>query len=697
MSADLKKRRSPAWPRILCILCFFILFPQLAGCTPDGITPGQTGTPAQTSVPTAGLTPENGTPQQTEEVPVGALQNTYEARSQEELLALAQNPDCIRIVLSGDVLLDREIVFSRLVDFQVDGMLSVTNGGTIRVVSRDAGELLIDTSRGGCKDIRAFSVVCPLASLTWLGLDAPNADWAERNLNVALYNGMDMRRNGVGGAGQAVFSSVSFMGTDGTARPGITLQADGNVITAQYPFSASEKTYTGLTPDVAAENCSEWYFLDADGEKQTALSPGGQYRLILLDENGDSRGYFFQLKRTANKLPVMEIYTENGAGINSKETYVNGVMNIDCSGSERFADYSQSGISLGIKGRGNASWRMTDKKSYRLKLTEKASIAGLAPDRDYVLVSNYFDKSLIRNAVAHKMAAEMEYLYYTPQHIMIDLFINGEYRGVYSVSDKIEVSKKKINIDTSEEQSEPGFLIEMGWNYDEENVYGREYFDTPTIIRLFVKEPKILETHNAMMLYIMRYVNSADKAIVSGEGYEEYIDVDAMVDWFILAELTNNTEMAFHRSCYFYKPENGKITMGPVWDFDMAFGNHRGDIWNYDGWATAEATYSFVNDTWTTYLIRDEAFMARVRERWTEKKDTLLKTADEAITALYEEVYPSQIENFKLWDIMDKQIGEGNVDYHVYNTYELQVAYIREFIETRAAWIDARLFGGQGA
>jgi hypothetical protein len=140
-----------------------------------------------------------------------------------------------------------------------------------------------------------------------------------------------------------------------------------------------------------------------------------------------------------------------------------------------------------------------------------------------------------------------------------------------------------------------------------------------------------------------------------------------------------------------YKPENGKLIMGPVWDFDMAFGNHRGDIWNYDGWATAEATYDYVNDTWATYLIKDPEFMALVKQRWAEKRDVLLKTAFDAIDEYSAKVSLSQQENFKVWDILHKQIGEGKVDYSRYNTYELQVQYIKEFLTARALWIDNEL------
>ena len=289
------------------------------------------------------------------------------------------------------------------------------------------------------------------------------------------------------------------------------------------------------------------------------------------------------------------------------------------------------------------------------------------------------------------MAQQMSHLYYTPTHILVDFFLNGKYLGVYTVADKIEEAKSKVDIYNGSNPEEPGFMIEIGWDYSQPYVRDRDYFDTDVIIRLFVKEPDIPSANSPEMLYIKNYIAKTEQAILAGEGYEEYLDVDSMVDWFIIAELTNNTEMGFYRSCYMYKPEGGKLIMGPVWDFDMAFGNHSGDIPGYDGWATAEATYWLVNDTWATYLIKDPDFMEKVKARWLEMRQTLLDTAFATIDRQYAIVKASADVNFEVWDILHEQIGEGTVDYTVYDTYEKQVQYVREFITKRAAWIDRRL------
>lgn len=484
---------------------------------------------------------------------------------------------------------------------------------------------------------------------------------------------------------------IYFVDKDNKKIEGSTYAVKGDVLTLCYPFSLDEKKLNELKPVVASADGIGWTITESDGTDVSAFSLGKRYMLALTDENGEISEYYLDIKRKCKNLPVISVHTDGGKAIDSKETYVQGVFEIDCSGSEKYGDFSFNGKSVGIKGRGNASWYNTDKKSYRLKFDEKVSILGLDADKDWVLVSNYFDKSLVRNAVAHALAGQMEHLEYTPAHIPVDLFINGEYRGVYTIADKIEVSEEKIDIETSSEVEDPGFLIEIGWDYDAENIYGKDYFDVSIIKRLYVKEPEITEKYNSRMLEIIDYVKAADNAIASGKGYEQYIDVDSMVDWFIIAELTNNTEMAFYRSCYFYKPAGGKIKMGPVWDFDMAFGNFSGDITNYDGWATAEADFVYVNDTWTTYLIKDKAFMEKVKVRWNEKKEILLATADSVLTELYAQINASAEENFIKWDILNKKVGEGSVDYIVYDTYEKQVQYVRDFINKRAKWMTDEL------
>lgn len=386
------------------------------------------------------------------------------------------------------------------------------------------------------------------------------------------------------------------------------------------------------------------------------------------------------------ELPVMEIVTKDSEPIVEKNTYIRGTLTID-------------GVSydMKIRGRGNASWNHFPKKSYRIKLDEGASLFGLPENRDWVLASNYADKTMIRNCVAHTIAASLSGLEYTSTHFPVNLYLNGQYLGVYTFADKIEEGNGRLdlgNMTVTEENGDIGFLLEIGWDFDEENVYNRDYFDTDIVFRIFVKEPEIKEANSAEFLFLKYYILNMENAIVNDEGWEYYIDVDAWIDWFIVNELTFNTESSFYRSCYLWRPAGGKLKLGPVWDFDMAFGNHYGDIKNYDGFCTTESTYQYISENWMNYLMQYPAFTDRLTERWNEVKDGLLRTALHAVDRYSFMLDGDQQKNFEVWNIMGSYIGMASVDPWIYNTYDKQVQYLRDFIHTRWIYIDTRLNAG---
>ena len=123
----------------------------------------------------------------------------------------------------------------------------------------------------------------------------------------------------------------------------------------------------------------------------------------------------------------------------------------------------------------------------------------------------------------------------------------------------------------------------------------------------------------------------------------------------------------------------------------MAFGNHKGDIKGYDGWCTTEATYSYVSENWISYLMKYDSFTSRLKARWNEVRDTLQSEALLAVDTYSAAVAKHADKNFEKWDILDSQIGLGNVDPKEYNTYEKQIAYLKDFIITRWSYIDTRL------
>lgn len=516
----------------------------------------------------------------------------------------------------------------------------------------------------------------PAAALTVIGDTLPAPSAVALYCNVASYNGNAMEGNW-GGTGADRLAGVTLTNT-ATGKPydGVSLSVIGNLAVVHVPLIVSET-------DVRSAKIA---FTTEGGQtlppQKMDLTAAGT--ITITDADGKRRTYLLTSERLSYNLPLMEIHTDGGVPIVEKNTYIHGTLTID---GEKYP--------MKIRGRGNASWNQFPKKAYRIKLDEGAPLFGLPKNRDWVLASNYADKTMIRNCVAHTIAASLAGLSYTPTHFPVNLYLNGTYLGVYTFADKIEEGKGRLDLGDPIEGNggvtDVGFLLEFGWDYDQENVYNRDYFDTDYAFRLFVKEPEIQVKNSKEFLIVKNYILAMENAIVRDDGWEDYIDVDSFVDWFIINELTFNTESSFYRSCYLWREAGGKLKMGPVWDFDMAFGNHYGDLAGYNGWCTTESTYQYISENWMNHLMQYDTFTDRLVARWNEVREDLRTTALSAVDDYAAMLDGSQQQNFLVWDIMGKRIGMGSVSPSRYDTYEKQVQYLRDFIETRWNYMDARL------
>ncbi|MBR1470561.1 MAG: CotH kinase family protein [Lachnospiraceae bacterium] len=375
-------------------------------------------------------------------------------------------------------------------------------------------------------------------------------------------------------------------------------------------------------------------------------------------------------KAFEGSLPVLYLSTDDGRSITSRDDYASGKLQLDG------VEYT-----LGIRGRGNTSWRYFPQKSYLLKLDERVSLLGMVPAQKYVLVSSYSDRSLIRNCVAMDIAACMDHLEYTPKQCLVDVYLNNKYIGVYTFSEKIEPGQDKIDLfaQTGDgiQETVPGetpFLLETGMDLFNFNVrYGKDYFTTPHSPRLTFLYPEFDTAGTEEAKYIMDYMNAVDSAFVNKEGYEDLIDVASWVDWFIVMEMTVNTDSALWRSTFLYRQEGGKLKIGPVWDFDMAMGNFSYDNPTYRYWASAEQIYNQAQNHYMSYLYKSDAFMEAVRARWDEKKEELLQTALDSVDRHAEEVSISRPYN-------DGVYGRSSRD--------AQATGLKDFLQKRYDWID---------
>ena len=140
-------------------------------------------------------------------------------------------------------------------------------------------------------------------------------------------------------------------------------------------------------------------------------------------------------------LPRLDVYTEGGAKIKSKEEYVNCTVSL--SGADEF-DFSS--LEAGIRGRGNNSWKHFPKKPYRIKFDEKVSLLGETKNKSWVLLAMYSDFSLTKDRLAFSMADALETDAFVPSYHYVELYLNGSYNGIYLLTDQVDENKGRTNV-----------------------------------------------------------------------------------------------------------------------------------------------------------------------------------------------------------------------------------------------------------
>lgn len=581
-------------------------------------------------------------------------------RSCAELLELTCSEDLMQydrlcLLLDG-IVLEGDIVIPRGVDIVFESALR-SNGYRLIIRTDDPGTVSISEKGAGAyiflEQIYIDAPLCDVYSDSRMGTPDPGLVFCRNN--IKSFNG---EISPLGGTLDPVIHKIGLSGCEG-----VEYVIDASEIEVLIPYSVTDKEYKNASLYVDAEG--EYSYID---------------EILTIENDGKYYKYAVNIRRISHSIPVLYIDTGDKE-ISSKEEYVQCTLVTD-----------GTSVQGGIKGRGNASWNIFPKKGYRIKLDSSIPMLGMEKDKDWVLISAYPDQSLLRNAAALSMAKVLTNLEYTPECALCDVFINGEYVGIYTFAEKIELGSGKLDYNT--DPDEYAFLLEVGWDFNDDMVYGKNFFDTGYIERIVIKEPDITVKYGDEVKYIMDYLKKTEKAIEALSGYEEYIDVDSLIDYMLALEFSCNTESAFYRSCYFYKLPGEKLKFGPVWDFDMAFGNHNMDNDDYDTLFTVDTPHPYLGKngvTWFTLLWEDEAFRTRVKIRWNEVKQQLLSTALETIDHEYQRVYPSQIENFERWDILGKKVGESPKYCYSHNTYEKQVEYLKDFINERYKTLDSLL------
>ena len=396
----------------------------------------------------------------------------------------------------------------------------------------------------------------------------------------------------------------------------------------------------------------------------------------------DSSTADYEIRRhTSTGVPVVYIETEGQTPITSKDYYLNGRITI-IANEQGEENISQADIE--IRGRGNTTWKAS-KKPYKIRFDKRTEVLGMPKHKVWVLLANYSDKTLLRNHLAFELSRRFG-LTYTPRSRFVDLYLNGVYRGNYQLTEQIKVDESRLDIDeldagdNGEDQITGGYLLEIDGRKDED-----ERFTSAQGVRFAIRSPE--EGSSEQFAYIKDYLQATEDALFADtfadaeQGYARYIDVESFIDWYLLNELAKNTDAKFANSVYLHKPRGGKLTMGPVWDYDIGMGNVDYSPGRFtEGWYIREAS-------WSRRLFQDPAFEQQTKARWQELKpqvESVIATIDQQAASLEQ----SQQRNFKTWKILGYKVWPNPV---ATGSYAGEVAYLKNWLTKRMLWMNSEL------
>lgn len=348
-----------------------------------------------------------------------------------------------------------------------------------------------------------------------------------------------------------------------------------------------------------------------NGQEQTSgvtendFTNGVNYQVLSPD--GQQNVYGIRIQNTG--LPVVSINTPNGAAITSKKTWLEGAS-ITIYNPDGSINYESE--QLQIRGRGNSTWSYP-KKPYALKLEKKAEILGMPKHKRWVLLANWMDKTLLRNEFAFEIARHTG-LAWTPRGLFVEVILNGDHIGNYYLCEQIKIDKNRVNIkemtaeDIEGDALTGGYLMELDVNYDEVNKFKSAIRNMPYMF----KNPDEEVLQPAQLKYFQDYINQMETWLYAANWlekreYADCMDLGSFADWWFVYELSMNGEPGHPKSSYVHKDRLGKLTAGPVWDFD---------------WGTfmpsATKSYRIKSAIYYKQLFNDPQFVALVKERWNQ-------------------------------------------------------------------------------
>lgn len=434
--------------------------------------------------------------------------------------------------------------------------------------------------------------------------------------------------------------------------------------------AVQKKQYGEYTDQVVA-------FSDIDTIYNYKWSDGWSktYRSDLV--TGDAT-YVISFDYQVGSAPALVIDTDDKP-VTSKINYVDA--NYSIIGAE---EYNFSNVSGRIRGRGNSTWNCV-KKPYRLKFDKKVDLFGMGKAKNWVLLANYQDPAMIRNYGAFDLARKLG-LAYTNESQFIEVYLNDEFLGLYQLTEQVEINENRV---LGKKENEFGttdgpYLIELDGRASQEGTEGHDWFRVGSETYA-IKSPDTEEATftQEQFDYIKNYFEEIYRAMETRAAarIEELVDIDSFIDFYLVQEIYLNSDAGF-ASFYMYKDVGGRLTAGPVWDFDRSAGN---TIYDYNTTPIKDSSPFY------RMLFQNEGFKERVKERLRAIKSEVYQNISDtvAIYQQYQDVFDRDC--LKWVDVFETFVPNFGTEITSYKSVSEQVIYFSRFMTQRLDWLYANI------
>ena len=416
-------------------------------------------------------------------------------------------------------------------------------------------------------------------------------------------------------------------------------------------------------------------------------------------------------------LPIVFIDTKNKCLDQNVTEKIPATMSVLDAATNNVADSAKgTHYNIGIKVRGQSSAKFP-KPGYSVEIRDEkgegmdVSMFGLPPADDWVFHGPYVDKSLMRNALAHWLFRQAGH--YSPRTKHFDLYINGVYRGVYVLIEKIKRGKYRVNVSKLKETDISGDDVTGGyiWAFDKTGTntggmgnedINKEGFKTADGLNVIMHYPKKENLQTQQQAYLKKYLEDLENLFKNGKngsGYENYVDMTSALDYVLHEEVTNNSD-SYWCSFFLHKPKEskgGKVTLGPAWDFNLAMSNgsqpenggnnnggNNGFNWNMwggggqgaggmgssgtTGWQIESTMKTGMSGlkipNWLLGMWKDSHYQSELKKRWAELRSGVwhTKTMDVYLDSMKTYLTKAADRNFKRWPNLGQSSGQGDSD-----------------------------------